>query len=850
MRRASLPALTSKKVCKGQIHPRTKASNRMMRWIKIQTESFVTDVRYALRTFARERAFALTAILTLALGIGFTTAVFSFVDRILFRDLPYPAGDRLITVGMLAPIEQREFMLGPDYVIWRVQQSPFTSMTSFDASGVTDCDLTAANPARLRCAYVESTFLSTLGVQPLQGRNFTTEEDRPNGPPAALISYGLWKSRFGSNPNVIGSTIPLDKEPTTIVGVLKPDFEFPTLAPVDVLVPNRLDPAAQQRPKTGAVLRVYARMKPGVNIEQAHSALTPLFNDSLQFVPSQFRQDVKLSVRSLRDLQIHDVRIASWVLLAAVAAVLLLACANVANLLLARGTARRREIAIRAVLGAGRTRLIRKNLTESLVLGVAGGAAGTIVAVWLLKIFVAIAPAGIPRLDQATLDARVLAFTIAASIISAILCGLAPALQTPRAETLTGSRATPASRGFLRQALAAAQIAISLTLFTAASLLLQSFRNIEAIPLGMSPSGILSATISLGDATYPDPLKQQAFFDQLESRLRQIPGIESLAVTDSLPPSGSMHAEPFNALQIEGQPRHPETAGGMAAWRAVSPDYFSALKIPIVRGRPFREEDRDSKENFIILSETLAKRLFGEADPLGRNISLDPSAPWYTVIGVAENVKNGGILEPDDPEYYLVRKHSAGLASTQANSRLYSNKASYLIRSSLASATIATWLRNEVASLDPTLPVTIETMNQRVGKLTAQPRFNATLLSLFAAVSVLLAAIGLYGVVSFLVSQRTQEFGVRIALGATRLNITLLVLTRTARWAAAGLSIGVFGSLAAAVVIRGLLIGISGISAVSLAIPIALLVIVALIAAWIPAQRAATIDPVEALRRD
>ena len=362
-------------------------------------------------------------------------------------------------------------------------------MTSFDASGVSDCDLTAPNPARLRCAYVESTFLPTLGVDPLLGRNFTADEDRPNGPSAALISYGLWKSRFGGNPNIIGSTFPLDKHPTTIVGILGKNFEFPTLAQVDVLVPQQLDLAAQQRPKTGAVLRVYARMKPGVTVAQAHAALTPLFQDSLQFVPAQFRHDVTLSVRSLRDLQIHDVRTASWILLSAVAAVLLLACANVANLLLARGTARRREIAIRAVLGAGRARLIRQNLTESLVLGAAGGAAGIFVASWLLMIFVAIAPAGVPRLEQTALDARVLVFSVAVSILSALFFGLAPALRTRHAEALSGSRATPVSRGFLSQALAAAQIAISLTLITAAGLLLQSFRNVQAVPLGISTSG-------------------------------------------------------------------------------------------------------------------------------------------------------------------------------------------------------------------------------------------------------------------------------------------------------------------------------------------------------------------------
>ena len=822
----------------------------MVRRFSLHAEMFLTDARYAMRTFARERGFAATAVIALALGIGSSTAVFSFVDRILFRDLPYPAGDRLVTVGMLAPIEQREFMLGSDYVVWRAQQSPFVAMTSFDASGVSDCDLTSPNPARLRCAYVESTFLPTLGVEPFLGRNFTAGEDRPNGPSAALISYGLWKSRFGGNPNIIGSTFPVDQHPTTIVGILTKNFEFPTLAQVDVLLPQQLDLAAQQRPKTGAVLRVYARMKPGVTIAQANAALAPLFQDSLQFVPAQFRHDVKLSVRSVRDLQIYDVRAASWILLGAVAAVLLLACANVANLLLARGTARRREIAIRAVLGAGRARLIRQNLTESLVLGAAGGAAGILVASWLLTVFVAIAPAGVPRLEQAALDTRVLFFSVSVSILSALFFGLAPALQARHAEALSGSRATPVSRGFLSQTLAAAQIAISLTLITAAGLLLESFRNIQAVPLGISTSGLLSATVSLGEAGYPDAVRQQAFFEQLEARLRRIPGIDSLAVTDSLPPSGSMRAKPFNALEIEGEARHSESAGGMVAWRAVTPDYFAVLRIPIVRGRGFLEEDRDSKEDLIVLSQTLAKRLFGDADPLGRNIRLDPTSPWHKVIGVAENVKNGGILAPDDPEYYLVRKHSAACAAAGPDSCQFSRAASFLIRTSLASAAMANWIRSDVAALDPALPVTIETMNERVGKLTAQPRFNASLLSLFAAVSVLLAAIGLYGVVSFLVSQRTQEFGVRIALGATPANITRLVLVRAARWTAAGLALGVFASIAARAAMRGLLFGVSRNGTSSLAIPVLLLIAIALVAAWIPSHRAARIDPVEALRRD
>ncbi|MGC1686236.1 MAG: ABC transporter permease, partial [Candidatus Acidiferrales bacterium] len=310
-------------------------------------ETIVADARYGIRGLLREPGFALTALLAITLSVGSAVAVFSVVDRALFRPLPYPDGDRMVTVGYLAPIEQREFLLGSDYVIWREQQTPFASMTSFSATGVSNCDLTAEKPARLGCMYIESNFLETFGVQPLLGRNISREEDQPNGPEVALISYGLWKSKFGGDPSVIGRTMSLDKQPTTIVGVLRSDFELPTLAPADVLLPEQLNLAAQHRPNTGEVLRVYARLKPGVSAAQATAALEPLFEDSLRFVPPQFRKDVKLSVRSVRDLQTHDVRLAFWILLGAVGALLLLASANVANLLLARATVRRREFAIR-----------------------------------------------------------------------------------------------------------------------------------------------------------------------------------------------------------------------------------------------------------------------------------------------------------------------------------------------------------------------------------------------------------------------------------------------------------------------------------------------------------------------
>ncbi|HEY4739056.1 MAG TPA: ABC transporter permease [Candidatus Acidoferrales bacterium] len=810
-------------------------------------ETILADARYGIRGLLRQPGFALTALLAIALGVGSAVAVFSVVDRALFRPLPYPAGDRMVTVGYLAPIEQREFLLGSDYVIWRDQQTPFASMTSFDASGVTDCDLTAERPARLGCTYVESNFLPTFGVQPLLGRNISREEDQPNGPEAAMISYALWKSKFGSDPNVIGRTISLDKQLTTIVGVLRPDFELPTLAPVDVLLPQQLNLAAQRRPNTGAVLRVYARLKPGVSAAQATAALEPLFEDSLRFVPPQFRNDVKLSVRSVRDLQTHDVRLAFWILLGAVGALLLLPSANVANLLLARATVRRREFAIRAALGASRGRLVRQTLTESLLLGVAGGTFGVALAAWLLRIFIAIAPQGIPRLSESGLNLRVLMFAFAASMISALLFGLAPALRSPSGETLTGGHSVDARSGLLRQSLAAAQIAVSLVLLTAASLLLQSFRNVEAVPLGMQSENVLTASMSLGEANYPQREQRQAFFEELEARLSAMPGAEAFAMSDEIPPSGRMHAKPYNALEVSGQPRQSDEAGGMVGWRIVTPGYFSALRIPIVRGRGFNETDRSPNTSLIVLSQTLAQRLF---DALGARIRLEPNGPWYTVIGVAGNVKNAGVLAQDDPEYYVVRKHDIGAAASGNQSPEFDRRASVIIRSSLATATIADWIREQVSALDPTLPIEIETMNARVGKLAARPRFNASVLTIFAVIGVLLAAIGLYGVVSFLVAQRTQEIGIRMALGATPRDITRLVLARASRWTAAGILLGLIGSLAAGRVMAAALYQVSGGDARTLAESMTILAAIALFAAWIPSRRAARIDPVEALRRE
>jgi predicted permease len=579
-----------------------------------------------------------------------------------------------------------------------------------------------------------------------------------------------------------------------------------------------------------------------VTVAQATAALQPLFEKSMQWVSPEFRKDVKLRVRSLRDRQIQDARLASWILLASVVAVLLIACANVANLLLARAAARQRELAVRAALGAGRGRLIRQALTESMLLAMAGGAAGCALAFLLLRFFLAIAPEGIPRLNQAGLDARVLLFTLAVSVFSGVLFGLAPAWQSPRAEILAGWRTLGTRHHLFRQGLVAAQVAVSLILLTGASLLLRSLWNLQNQPLGMRAGSVLTATVTLGQKSYSDPVRRTAFFEEWEARLRRIPGVAEVAIATSLPPtSNAMLLMLYAAIDVQGRPRFTDGTSGSVVWRSVTPGYFAALGIPILRGRGFREEDRDPEQNVLILSDSLARRMFPGEDPLGKQLRPGRSGPWRTVVGVAGDVKNNGLVDRPDPEYYEVRKH---LATNTGRTAIA------IIRTPMDPGIMARQVRAEVAALDPTLPVNLETIEQRVGKLAERPRFNAVLLGIFAGMGLLLAAIGLYGVVSFLVAQRTPEIGVRMALGATPGAIARLVLQHAARWTAIGAVLGVLGSLFALRLLQAMLFHVSARDPWTLAAALATLSAVALLAAWIPSRRAARINPVQALRRE
>jgi putative ABC transport system permease protein len=851
--RAHLEMLTEENIRRGMSHEearhaarrefggveQTKEQYREQRSVQF-LDALLQDVRFALRSLVQRPGFAVVAILTLALGIGSTTAVFSVVDRILFRSLPYPHDERLVSFGDKAPFEANEFVLGPDYVDWKKAQTPFESVTSFVPGGA-DCDLTEQNPVRLKCALVESTFLPTFGIQPFLGRNFSSDEDRPNAPRVALITYGLWRSRFASDRNLPGRAISLDGRPTIVVGVLPPQFEMPSLGRDDILVPAALDGSTDRGPNARQIiLRAFARLKPGVSIQQAAAAMEPLFQQSLNYVPPQFRREVSFRVRSLRDRQIQDARVASWVLLGAVLAVLLVACTNVANLLLARATSRTRELAVRTALGATRGRLARQSLTESLLLGVLGGLAGCWFAQLLLRLFVSIAPEGIPRLEQATIDVRVLLFALGISLVSGVLFGLALALRRPAPELLTGKENHATSRGMLRQVLVTVQIAVSLILLAGAGLLLRSLWKLETVPLGMDTKSILTAGIDLVEYRYPDSAKQIGFFDQIEARLKQMPGVTLLALSDTLPPSGGRQATFLSSIEIPGHTKFSAGTGGMIGYRFVTPGYFPALGVPILRGRGFREEDRSPAERPVILSEALARKLFpnGE-DPLGKSFRFGSQNEWRNIVGVARDVKNNGLADPAAPEFYLPWKNEpAG----------YYRSAHIIVQSAVNPQATAKWIRSETAAIDPTVPVTIESMTTRIGKLAQRPRFTAILLSLFAGMGVLLAGIGIYGVVGFLVAQQTREIGIRIALGATPRSVLTMVLLNMVRWAAAGAALGILGAWLSTRFLESLLFEVRAHDPILLASALFVLLAVAFFAAWIPARRAMRVDPMVALR--
>jgi putative ABC transport system permease protein len=807
------------------------------------------DVRYALRGFRRNPVFTITVIATLALGIGATTAVFSVVDRILFRSLPYAHDDRIVSVGLVQSLERQEFMVGGFFFDWRDNQKPFEAFASQDALPHA-CNLVEASPAQLFCAHAQAGFLPLLGISPVLGRNFSPEEDRPNGPRVALIKYGLWLDHYNRDPGILNRTIDLDGSPVRVIGVLPRGFELPTLQAADVMMPMALDEGLERKSSPGHPMRTFGLLRPGVSIAQAKAEMEPLFKRTQAWIPREIAKDFHLSVRSLRDRETKDAQLTAWILLGSVLAVLLIACANVASLMMARGEARERELAVRSALGASRGRLLRQTLNEAIMLSFLGATTGMALAEGLLRVFRAIAPTGIPFLARAGLDPRIAMFTALLSLACGVLFGLLPALQTPRALSLAARAGKLRKRTVLRQSLVAAQIAISMVLLSGAALWVKSFQNMEEQGLGMHTQGVLTARIALPGFRYDTGQKKMEFYLKAEAALRRIPGIGAVAFSDSLPPGGWNDGERLAGFVAEGNARLAQGTGGSVVSRGVTPDYFQALKIPIVRGRSFTEDDRNGSQYLVVLSRLLATRMFPGEDPAGKRIQRIRDGLWFTVAGVAEDVKNGGLTEQDDPEIYFLRRNVVQDWGERAPvGEVMSGAAPIMIvDAALPSATIAPWVRSQIAQLDPTVPVKIETLNEQVSKLADRPRFETALLGFFALCGLLMAVIGLYGVIAFMAAQRTQEIGVRMALGATRLDILRLIAGEGVRLIALGGFVGLFAALAAARLLKSLLFCVAPHDPPAFAAVLLLLTLVALAAILLPARAAMRVEPVEALR--
>jgi predicted permease len=805
-------------------------------------DTVAQDVRYALRGFRRDAVFTITVIATLALAIGATTAVFSVVDRILFRPLPFAQDDRLVSVGLVQSLEKQEFTLGGFFYDWRDNQKPFEAIAS-QGTMLHACDLVENNPAQLNCIHAQAGFLPLLGISPVLGRNFLPEEDRPDGPRVVLISYSLWMNHYNRDPGILNRLIDVDGNSARVIGVLPKDFQLPSLQSPDLMFPMALNEALERQGKPGTPMRTFARLRPGLSLAQASAELNPLFVHTRDtIIPAPIRKDFHLGIRSLRDLETKDVRLTAWILLGAVFAVLLIACANVTSLMMARSAARERELAVRSALGASRGRLIQQSLIEAGLLSLAGTATGLALAAGLLRVFLALAPSGIPFLSRSSLDLRIALFTAFVSLVCSAIFGLLPALQTPRAAALSVRTEQTRSHTTLRHTLVVAQIAISMILLSSAALLLRSFQNMLQQPLGMESQGVLTAQIALPGFRYNTGQKKMEFYLQLETALRRLPGIRAVSFTDSLPPGGWNSGFRFSDLAVAGRPLLVPGTGGTVTTRLVTPDYFRALNIPIVRGRSFAETERGSNAHEVILSRLLAAKLFPGEDPLGKTVQLGHNAGWSTVVGVAEDVKNNGLTEQSNPEVYALRRNAA---------EDWGLRAPILIVDSVQPpATIAPWLRSQVASIDPTVPVEMETLRQNVNRLANRQRFETALVSFFAFCGLLLAVVGLYGVISFVAAQRTQEIGIRMALGATRMNVLLLIAGEGVRLIVLGGILGLAAALAAAQLLRSLLYNVGPYDPKAYVSVTLLLVLVALIATLIPACAAMRVEPVIALRNE
>ncbi len=825
------------------------------------------DIRYGARMLRKNPGLTFVAALSLSLGIGAVSTIFSFVNGIMLRPLPYHEPERLVILDETALKQGMTSMSVsfPNFLDWRAQNKSFEDIGCYTTGGfaigagtgsaapVAGGGPGSSEPEQLQGAFVSEGTFEVLGVAPILGRTFTAEEDQPDHDLVVIISYGLWQRRFGGDPNILGQTILLNNRPRVAIGVMPRGFQFPEVA--EAWGPLALTPKLYTRTDHG--LESIARLKPGVTLEQAQAEMIGIASNIEQQNPVT-NEGLSVNVIDLRASLVGDYKKALLILLGVVGFVLLIACVNVANLLLARATARQKEIAIRAALGANRKRIFRQLLTESLLLGVISGALGLVLALWGMDLLLAAIPIDIPFWMKFDLDGRVLGFTAACSLLTGFVFGTAPALEASNPdlnETLKegGRTGGGAGRHRIRSLLVAAEIALSLVLLVGAGLMMRSFIGLRQVNAGIKPEGVLTMNIGLPGAKYRTPEARVGFFKQLLERVRAIPGVQSAGTNSGLPLSGSTWGR---SLTVEGFPVLSVGAAPMINHCVISPDYFKTLGIPILRGRDFDERDiappiapqsavrgesvPGATTGVTIIDERLAREYWQDQDPVGKRIRFGPpedNEPWHTIVGVVGEVKHERLDASTRKSVYLPHAQVPIGGSRLA------------IKTTGKPESLIGAVRNHVRDLDPDLPVTrIMTMDQVVARSVWQQRLYTALFGVFAGVALILASVGIYGVMSYAVTQRTREIGLRMALGARRTDVLKLVVGHGVVVTAIGLGVGLVAAVGLTRLMSSLLFNVTPTDAITFVAVSVLLAGVALGACLVPARRAAKVDPMVALR--
>jgi putative ABC transport system permease protein len=823
------------------------------------------DLRYGLRMLLKQPGFTVVAVLTMGLGMGANTAIFSVVNAVLLRPLDYKDSSSLFNIwGKFEKdgIPQNWFS-EPEYWDLRDHNESFSQIAVYALGGGRNLTRADAPPVHVSAASATADVLPLLGVAPVLGRSFSADEDQPGHSHFAVISYGLWQSQFGTDPNIVTKSIQLDGETYTIVGVLPKQFSLGGMQ--DLWIPLGLD-RAKPDDRGSHYLHVVARLKPGVDSAQASTALMRFAGDLRRAYPGNYGQEQRnfdVYMVPVKEQLVGELRPALLVLLGAVGFVLLIACANVANLLLARASAREKELAIRAALGAGRGRLVRQLLTESLVLALAGGLLGLVLAYWGVDGLRALVPANTPRMGEVHIDSMVLAFTFGVSLITGLFFGLAPAwhiTQIDLRETLNeAGRGTSSGKGSrrLRAGLVVSEFALAVLLLVGAGLLIRSFSHLLEVSPGFQTQNLLTMELSLPEKAYPDGAPVENFYAQLMARVNSVPGIQAAGAVSQMPladsySSGSVFFEDSSVADIADIPRHRDL-GNLPYMeidqRAATPGYFQAMRIPLVRGRLLNEGDNASAPLVAVVDTNFAQRFWPHREAIGQHVAIDtipnvkPLAPrWRTIVGVVGHVKHYGLDVEGREQIYTPHAQPQFDAYTPRNMSL-------AVRTSLDPASVTSAIREQVFAVDKGLSLyNIATMSQLVSNSVAQPRLNLSLLVAFAALALALAAVGVYGVMAVAVTERTHEFGVRLALGASPADVLKQVILEGGRLAALGLALGLIAALALTRLMASLLFGVKPSDPLTLGLAAVLLAFVALAACYIPAHRATRVDPVVALR--